>query len=81
MDGATTRSQFGVDADGGFFVSFIDGKGNKAYLTVDLPCHILLMMADGTTKHGDSVTPYEAFYMLTGKRAEDVLDVPSHDSD
>jgi hypothetical protein len=75
MNWANVRAQVGLDGDGGFFLHFTDDQGQHAYLTVDRQCHVLVIAPGQKTQYGDDVTPDEAFFLLTGKKAADVREV------
>lgn len=75
MNWAKVVTQVGLDGDGGFFLHFTDDRGEHAFLTVDRQCHVLVMPPGAPTQYGDDVTPDEAFFLLTGKKAADVREV------
>lgn len=70
------KTLIGVGPEDSFFLHFFYEDGAEAFLTVDRRCHVLSIPSGrGAAKeYGDDVTPYEAFRMLTGHRAEDVLE-------
>lgn len=72
MNWKNVKAQIGLGDEGSFFLHLTDEDGQDAYLTVDRQCHVLLIESGKPSQYGDDVTPDEAFFLLTGKKAADV---------